>query len=263
MVAGGLGRIGLSDMPQAVPPHYTHLPPFRDQFRKGRPILMYHKLGPRPAGVRLKGLYISASLFAEQMRELSEAGFRTVMPGDPFGNGPEVCLTFDDGYANVFVHGLPRLVEYRMCAIQYLVSGAIGRDNCWDRPAGEVAAPLMDKGQIREWLNAGQAIGSHTVSHARLTEITANQAREEIQSSKKSLEDMFGVAIDHFCYPYGDWNPVIRDLVREAGYRTACTVSGGLSQPDDDPWSLQRIFVRYPTRSPRALWRRVRGRWSG
>lgn len=247
-------------MSLAVPPYYTHLPPFREQFRKGRPILMYHKLGPRPAGARIKGLYISASLFATQMRELHEAGFRSVMPGEPFGSDPEVCLTIDDGFANVFFHGLPKLVEHQLCAIQYLVSGEIGRYNRWDGPSGEVSAPLMDRGQIREWLSAGQAIGSHTVSHARLTEIPVDRAREEIEASKKALEDMFGVAIEHFCYPYGDWNPAVRDLVREAGYRSACTVSGGLSQPDDDPWSLPRIFVRYPSRSPRALWQRFRGR---
>lgn len=222
---------------------------------------MYHKLGPRPSGVRIKGLYVSAPLFAAQMRELREAGFRSVMPDKPFGSDSEVCLTFDDGYENVFIHGLPQLLEHRFRAIQYLVSGEIGRYNDWDKSSGEVAAPLMDKGQIREWLEAGQVIGSHTVSHARLTEITVDQAREEIQTSKKSLEDMFGVAVEHFCYPYGDWSPAIRDLVREAGYRTACTVSRGVSQPDDDPWSLRRIFVRYPSRSPRALWQRLQGQW--
>lgn len=247
-------------MPKTVTPYYTHLPPFREQFRAGRPILMYHKLGPRPAGARIKGLYVSASLFAAQMRELREAGFRSVMPGERFGSEPEVCLTFDDGYSNVLVHGLPSLVEHGLRAIQYLVSGEIGHYNRWDEPAGEVVAPLMDRAQIREWLGAGQAIGSHTISHARLTEIAVKQAREEIQASKKSLEDMFGVAVEHFCYPYGDWSPVIRDLVREAGYRTACTVLSGVNRPDDDPWSLRRIFVRYPSRSPRALWRRLCGK---
>ena len=32
-----------------------------------------------------------------------------------------------------------------------------------------------------------------------------------------------GKPIAHFCYPYGDWNEPVRDLVMEAGYLTACT----------------------------------------
>lgn len=247
-------------MPRSTLPYYTHLEPFRASFTNGQPVLMYHKLGPRPAGVRLKGLYISARLFAHQMRELRDEGFRAVMPGSlPAADGKQICITFDDGYINVLEHGLPELLTNGFRAIQYIVSGEIGGINRWDVAVGEVAAPLMDVPQLREWLAAGQAIGSHTVHHAWLTRIPRQQAWEEIVGSKKALEDRFGVSIEHFCYPYGDWNAEVRDLVREAGYRTACTTAVGVNGPEADPWSLRRLLVRYQSRSPRALWRRIRG----
>lgn len=246
-------------MPKATPPYYTTLSPFRDLFARGQPMLMYHKLGPRPHGVRLKGLYIGESLFARQMRELRDAGYRSAMPGEAMSGRDSIVITFDDGYVNVLEHGLPVLLENNFRTVQYIVAGEIGEHNRWDVAQGEVAAPLMNRAQLGEWLAAGQVIGSHSMTHAWLTRISAEQAREEIVSSKKRLEDLFGVAVEHFCYPYGDWNPAVRDLVQAAGYRTACTTACGVNTADTDPYAFSRLLVRYQSRSPRALWRRVRG----
>jgi len=45
-------------------------------FEQGNPILTYHKVGPRPMRVRLKGLYLSAALFRQQLAELKAADSR-------------------------------------------------------------------------------------------------------------------------------------------------------------------------------------------
>jgi peptidoglycan/xylan/chitin deacetylase (PgdA/CDA1 family) len=77
--------------------------------------------------------------------------------------------------------------------------------------------------------------------------------REEIVTSKKKLEDTFGVPVDDFCYPYGNWNKKVRDLVMEAGYRTACAADFGVNTPAVSQFSLRRIVVRYPTRNLKTL----------
>ena len=158
-------------------------------------------------------------------------------------------LTFDDGFASVLEHGLKPLAQYGFQAIQFLVADSLGKSNVWDRAAGEVPAPLMDAAQVREWLAAGHRIGSHTLTHPFLSRIPTPQAREEIAASRKKLEDTFGVAVDHFCYPYGDWNEAVRDLVAEAGYRTACTTEFGINPVGTSPLSLKRITARYRSRN--------------
>jgi peptidoglycan/xylan/chitin deacetylase (PgdA/CDA1 family) len=72
-------------------------------------------------------------------------------------------------------------------------------------------------------------------------------------ASKKKLEDLFGRRIRHFCYPYGDWNEAVRDLVVEAGYETASSTRFGVNTPETSPFVLCRIMVRHPTRSLKAL----------
>lgn len=243
-----------------LPNYYTALRLFRDLFQTGVPVLTYHKLGPRPSRVRIKGLYLGAPLFARQLAELRTAGFRSVRLGDipqPTGGGlPRVALTFDDGFRNVLEHGLAPLAQNRFCAIQFLVADQLGKTNEWELALGEAPEPLMDVAQVREWLASGHEIGSHTRTHPFLTRISRSQAREEIRASKRLLEDLFGAPVEHFCYPYGDWNEAVRGLVIEAGYRTACTTDFGVNPPDSNPFALKRITARYPSRN----WKAVKAR---
>ena len=117
-------------------------------------------------------------------------------------------------------------------AIQFLVSNKLGQTNDWETETGEAEEKLMDATHVREWLAEGNEIGSHTMTHPRLTEIPENDAREEITSSKKQLEDLFEVPVKHFCYPFGDYNQRIVELVREAGYETGSTTTPGLNTPE-------------------------------
>jgi peptidoglycan/xylan/chitin deacetylase (PgdA/CDA1 family) len=134
-----------------------------------------------------------------------------------------------------------------------VVVNLIGKLNEWEIREGETPEPLMDTVHLREWLGAGHRIGSHSLSHLRLTRLSRRDAQEEILASKKKLEDILGAPVEDFCYPYGDWNESVRDLVMEAGYRTACTTDFGVNTPGVSPLSLRRITVRHPTRSLKAL----------
>lgn len=246
-------------VPAPASKYYTELQPFREWFRQGVPILTYHKLGPRPRGTRIKGLYASKQLFERQLREFVREGFKSIALNDATTAPAKstVGITFDDGFENVWRHGIPLLTRYRFSAIQFLVADLIGRTNEWEQPQGEAPAKLMDQGQVREWLENGHEIGAHSLTHPFLTRIPFERAREEVFASKRRLEDMFQTPIRHFCYPYGDRNPAIRDLVQQAGYETACSVEFGINTPETDRFALKRITVRYATRSLRGWFRRV------
>lgn len=217
---------------------------------------MYHKIGARPRGVRIKGLYISPRLFERQMAELGDGGFVTPAYGQlPNGGnqGGTVALTFDDGFASAFTHAIEPLAQQQFRAIQFLVADRIGQFNEWEVQLGDVREPLMDAAQIKDWLAAGHEIGAHTLTHPFLTRISFREAREEVFAGRKKLEDRFGVAIRHFSYPYGDWNEAIEDLVREAGYVTACTAEFGVNTAETPPLQLKRIMARHRSLSLKGI----------
>ena len=168
-----------------------------------------------------------------------------------------MALTFDDGFANVFEQGLEPLARQGFRAMEFLVADLVGGWNEWEVQEGEARQPLMNETQVKEWLAAGNEIGSHTLTHPFLTRVSLERAREEIVASKKKLEDRFGLPVRHFCYPYGDWSPAVRDLVMAAGYETACTTEFGVNVGATSRWELKRITARYQSISFKALKERL------
>lgn len=205
-------------------------------------VFTFHKIAAPPARTIDPFEYNPAAQFEAKLAALRAAGLRTIpLSASNLGVGGTVAVTFDDGYAGVLEAAVPILQRHKIVAMQFLVAGKLGGHNDWDVAKGDVAQPLMDPAQVRTWLAAGHQIGSHSLTHPNLRKIPLAQAREEISASKKSLEDTFGVAVEHFCYPYGSYNEAIRDLVVAAGYQTASTVKHGVPQPGDSPYELKRI----------------------
>ena len=238
---------------------YSRLGPHRRLFAAGLPIITYHHVGPRTAGIKWRSLFVSPRLFARQMSELANAGFRTATLDDPrpLAGNPDrrFVVTFDDGYVDTLEHAAPVLARHGFTAIQYLVADQIGGRNEWDIAEGERPSPLMDEAQVRAWLAAGHAIGSHTRTHPRLTRLSRSAQREELRVSRLRLEDRFGVRVDHFCFPYGDADATLTPILEEAGYATACLhLQSGVNLASTPRFELRRIEARYPKRSLRTLW---------
>lgn len=249
------------------PSYYTRFAPFRELFASGFPIVTYHKFGAAPRGARLRGMYLRPRLLDRQLAEWRAAGYEPATVGEVHAAArSRVALTIDDGFRSVHALALPVLARHGFRAMLYLVADRLGERNDWEIEQGEVAAPLMTPSEVREWLAAGNRIGSHTLTHPWLTRLAPDRAREEISASRRRLEDAFGVPVKDFCYPYGDWNPAVREWVREAGYETAVTTDFGVNGAGFDPWALRRVTARYASRGwpwIRAWWRRWRSGRSG
>jgi peptidoglycan/xylan/chitin deacetylase (PgdA/CDA1 family) len=231
-------------------------------------ILTYHRIGPPPDRAPDPFLYDTAGELDAHLTAVKQAGLRLApfteaLSGDPIQPGT-ATVTFDDGCLCTLEKAVPVLARHKMRAIQYLVTGRIGGRNDWDLPKEDVPERLMDLGQIREWIAAGHDVGSHTITHRNLKTLSVPEAREEICGSKKMLESLLGVPVRHFCYPYGGWTmQSIRELVKEAGYRSACTTRFGVAQPDEDRWTLPRITPLPSWRLIEKAWHRARRKLQG
>ena len=233
------------------PDHYCELAPFAEEFQRGTPALLYHRLGRTRLFQKRRGLTLSPGLFRRQLAELRAAGFASTTTLPAFAK--HVWITFDDGDAST-LSALEPLRECGMQAVQFLVADRIGGVNDWDA-TGE---PLMDEVQIREWLSAGHAIGSHTLTHARLNTLAPAAVREEIASSRAKLEDRFGVAVSLFAYPWGECDARLAAEVAAAGYTAAFTTERGVNTLTTSPFQLRRHTVWCALRKPRELWLALR-----
>ena len=211
-------------------------------------ILTYHRAGiPRTAGY--EHFTVPPERFRGQVRWMRLLGFGfcsldDVLPwlaGGRAGPKRPVVLTFDDGYAEVYQHAFPLLLERRIPAVVFLVPGR--RTDDWVDWEGEDHLPLMEWGHAREMAEAGITFGSHAMTHPRLPECDDARLRAEVADSKKMIEDQLGRAVRHFCYPYGKHDARVVEAVREAGYETACTTHKGCVLRGTDPFLLPRLTV--------------------
>ena len=213
---------------------------------------MYHQVGEfaRPAAHR--AAYCHIDRFRSQLRYFKRFGYNVLSLAQAhaalFEGAPlpprSVVLTFDDGYENFREHAWPALQEHGFPATVFLVSSLLGRTARWlvnDDPQ----PPLMSASTVRQLHREGVHIGSHAVSHTRLSTLSPDQIRAEVFDSKAALEDVLGASVPDFCYPYGDYNPVARDLVREAGYRTGLTCIRGAANLADNPFEIPRKAISY------------------
>ena len=74
---------------------------------------------------------------------------------------------------------------------------------------------------VSKMAGQGIIIGSHTRSHALLTNENADTVRAELRESKLVLETRLRMPIYHFAYPDGRFNPSVVQAASSAGYRYA------------------------------------------
>lgn len=189
------------------------------------------------------------------MGYLAEAGYLCLTLRDAVDRWRErrarhraVVLTFDDGYDNFYRHAYPILSRYRFAATAFVVTGEIGGASRWD---GGYETPLMGWPQIRELSQNGIEIGSHTLTHPRLTLVSPAAARRELLQSRLELEQKLGAAATSFAYPYGDHNEHLEKLVAETGYLAACSIIRGNLHSASGRFRLKRVPMDEFTSLPR------------
>ncbi len=203
---------------------------------------------------------VSMLRFRDQLDFLVTQGYTTPTMGELVAEphqwtGRTVVITFDDGYCDNLA-ACEELQKRNMRATWFIVTGSIGREPDWPRDARSDGR-LLNIAELREMRAAGMEIGSHTVSHVRLTEVDDDSLHQELTESKMTLEEVLGSAVDSFAYPYGAWDARSADAIKQSGYATACTTRTGWALRDNNPYLLRRLTV-FNTDTTSTLARKLR-----
>lgn len=70
-------------------------------------------------------------------------------------------------------------------------------------------------------------IGSHTVTHSPLINLSTVELEQELNDSKATIEKHINKPVVHFAYPYGIYNQQVAECVKRSGYKTAILANGG------------------------------------
>ncbi len=171
-------------------------------------------------------------LFERQMQTLSKQA-RSVFPDEVADqtDRPAVAVTFDDAFQSVFDRALPILKKYRIVSTIFVPTGSIGGAPKWI--AGTRAkdlGPVASEQTLKALDSALVRIGSHTVTHPRLSTLDQERLTWELESSKRALEALAGAPVQMLSLPFGSGTPGVVDAANRAGYRRVFAnvpVSGG------------------------------------
>ncbi len=120
----------------------------------------------------------------------------------------------------------------------------LARYELWDEVCqGRPGASLLSVEEMIEMKRPGVGFGSHTINHVILTVEDLETIREEIVGSKLRIEQITGENVLSFCYPNGNYNSRIEQVVRDAGYKLAFATGHGFVSMDDNCFTLNRKLV--------------------
>jgi peptidoglycan/xylan/chitin deacetylase (PgdA/CDA1 family) len=143
-----------------------------------------------------------------------------------------VSITLDDGWAAQYTLARDQLLAHDLKSTIFLITGRVGQG--W--------TGYLTMAQAQALVADGHEIGSHTVSHQDLTQMSDAQVEDELRLSKQWLETNLGVAVTQFASPFGAFDQRVV-LSAQRQYQTHGTVMTGLNFPGDDLYRLKRYTV--------------------
>jgi peptidoglycan/xylan/chitin deacetylase (PgdA/CDA1 family) len=212
--------------------------------------LMYHSIADQGPTY----LSLPPALFERQLALLRRLGYKSGTIADLAAllqgarlDAPRVFLTFDDGFADNHATARPLLEAYGFGALIFVLPPLVdgGAPLAWpdvEESLERYPATMrsMDWRMVEEMVESGSEIGSHTLTHPRLSQLGDEQLRQELLDARRGVEARLG-RCETIAYPFGDYSPRVVAAAADAGYKFGFVVS-----PLDAEVPAQLVIPRLP-----------------
>ena len=133
-------------------------------------------------------------------------------------------ITFDDAFENVFDNAVPELVQRNIPAAIFVTTEVLGGyAEWWPSAAPERRERIEGETKLRGFSSELIRVGSHTLTHPRLTLSSEPEAKHEIVESRRKLGALLNCNVTLFSFPFGAYNDKLVGWCREAGYQHVFT----------------------------------------
>ncbi|QIB65863.1 polysaccharide deacetylase family protein [Kineobactrum salinum] len=207
-------------------------------------ILLYHHVSDSTP----PSTSVSPGRFVQHLDYLADNGFNVIPLDELLSRGlagkslPEnaVAITFDDAYISVFAEAAPRLAERGWPFTVFLAS----------QPLDDEVQGYMSWRQAKELLGMGGDIGGHSHSHGYLARRQAGESdsqwrqrmETEIEKNRQRIQAELGVEVTAFAYPYGEYNPALKNMLEQRGLHGVAQQSGAVGRYTD-PLQVPRFPI--------------------
>lgn len=164
---------------------------------------------------------------------------------------PYISFSSDDGFKNN-LKAAEILSEFGASCCFFINPDVIGETNfeAIEKHCNEKidfpATEMLTWNEVKLLQEMGHEIGSHTLNHKKVTEMSYEEMLEDFSKSKSDIEKNCG-KIKHFAYPYGrffHFNAIGKKAVYEAGYATCSSAERGCHVNTNKEQNFNAILFR-------------------
>lgn len=198
----------------------------------GNRTLLYHAFGTKLPNDSY-GISIDLSLFQEHIKFLKDNYKIYPINHDVLDNKlntNSLSITIDDGYLDN-LKAVELFEKYNIPFTIYISTGFIDKEN------------YLRKSDIEDLSKLDLCtLGTHSVNHVSLSNLTKEDQRKELYDSKIFLESIIGKKVIDFSYPFGNYNQSAKIIADEI-YEIISTSHVGINEPKCDKKMLKRIEI--------------------
>jgi len=230
-----------SEATPSATPTVTPIPTLTD-YCLDLPIVLYHHIQPMPIADLLGHgqLTVDSDIFDGQMKYLKDHGYSAIAADDLINAllnrqglpSKSIMITVDDGYDDNYTYAFLTAKKYQMM-VNFMI------------PTGLINTPgYMNWDHLTEMAHSPFArLYNHTTSHADLSGLSKEQIIQEVSNADNDLLTKLGVKSTIVTYPYGSYNDLAIQTLKEMGERAAITTEPGRQQCLSNIMRLPRVRV--------------------
>lgn len=176
-------------------------------------VFIYHNV----AGSQVDTFRNQMNVLKENFDEIVNASeFVSLSQENKINSKKYACITFDDGFDDIYRHAKPVLDELKVTATIFVNqtlydltnSNPVNLDDFVNEKFPRLSKSHKNlKGlteqQMRQFISDDYEIGGHTYSHISVPKMNSDQFEEEITNQRHFFRDRFNYDIKSFAYPYG------------------------------------------------------------
>ncbi len=197
------------------------------------PVFIYHRIGDD----RYPSTNIPTNVFEEHIKYLKNNDFNIITLSKALGKIQQegslpqktVVLSIDDAYLSFFRNGLPLLEKYDVPATLFINTETIGGED------------FMNWSDVQYTIDQDFEIGNHSHSHEHFVNQPAADFRKDLERSEQIFQERLGIKPSIYSYPYGEWNPEMKSILKENGYTGAAGQHSGVLSEYSDLFDIPRF----------------------
>lgn len=206
------------------------------------PIIMYHHVEPIAIATQLGHPQLTEdnTIFEEHIKYLVDHHYHLLSLETlvhailNHGTVPDksVVITLDDGYIDNYTYAFLMAKKYHVIMNFMIPTGLVGKPDyvTWDHLKEMAASPYA-------------RLYNHTTTHAPLGLINQDQIINEVMTANKELKDNLGINNNIVVYPYGSYNDLAIQTLKQLGMIAAVSTDPGTNDCISNIYKLPRVRV--------------------